>query len=143
MYSFLIDDKGHTSEKHRAKGIKRGASGEIRHQQYPDQLQRPAENYLPNHRKGARSTRSTRLRLVKILGLPSKNTSVIDVIFTLIVFLVYLFDLRRRSVDCALSTTSASRSPTALPQWPKDTTPFHREWSKTHRQGDRTEPHVS
>ena len=33
MYSFLIDDKGHTTEKHRAKGIKRGASLEIRHQQ--------------------------------------------------------------------------------------------------------------
>ena len=52
MYSFLIDDKGHTTEKHRAKGIKRGASREIRHQQYLDQLQRPAENLLPNHRIG-------------------------------------------------------------------------------------------
>ena len=53
MYSFLIDDKGHTTEKHRANGIKRGASREIRHQQYVDQLQRPAENFLPNHRIGS------------------------------------------------------------------------------------------
>ena len=53
MYSFLIEDQGHTTEKHRAKGIKRGTSREIRHQQYLDQLQRPAENYLPNHRIGS------------------------------------------------------------------------------------------
>ena len=53
MYSFLIDDKGRTVEKHRAKGLKRGASREIRHQQYIDQLQRPAENYFPNHRIGS------------------------------------------------------------------------------------------
>ena len=53
MYSFLIDDKGHTTEKHRAKGIKRGASREIRHQEYVDQLQRPVENFLPNDRIGS------------------------------------------------------------------------------------------
>ena len=53
MYSFLIDDKVRTTEKHRAKEIKRGATREIRHQQYLDQLQRPAENYLPNHRIGS------------------------------------------------------------------------------------------
>ena len=43
MYSFLIDDKGNTTEKIRAKEIKRGASPEILHQQYVDQLQRHAE----------------------------------------------------------------------------------------------------
>ena len=53
MYSFLIDNNGHTTEKHRAKGIKRGAPREIRHQQYLDQLQRPAENSLPNHPIGS------------------------------------------------------------------------------------------
>ena len=49
MYSFLIDDKGQKTEKHRAKGIMRGVSRVIRHQQYVDQLQRIVEKYLPNH----------------------------------------------------------------------------------------------
>ena len=53
MYSVLIDDKGSRTEKHTAKGIKSGASPEIRQQQYVDQLQRPAGNYLPNHRIGS------------------------------------------------------------------------------------------
>ena len=53
MYSFLIDDKGHSVEKHKEKVIKRGASREMRHQQYLDQLQRPAENYIPYHRIGS------------------------------------------------------------------------------------------
>ena len=43
MYSFLIDYMGHTSGKHRAKAITRGASQEILHQHYVDQLQRTAE----------------------------------------------------------------------------------------------------
>ena len=33
MYSFLIEDKGHTNEEHLEMEIKRGASREIRHQQ--------------------------------------------------------------------------------------------------------------
>ena len=53
MYSFRIDGKGNTTEKLRAKGIKRGASREIRHQQYIKELQPPAENKLPNHRIGS------------------------------------------------------------------------------------------
>ena len=52
MYSYFIADKGHTTEQHRTKGIKSGASLEIRHQPYVDLLQRPAENYLPNNRIG-------------------------------------------------------------------------------------------
>ena len=44
MYSFLIDDNGHTTEKLRVKGILMGATREIRHQQYVNQLQRHAEN---------------------------------------------------------------------------------------------------
>ena len=52
MYSFLIDDKGRTTEKHRAKGIKRGAAREIHHQHYLGQLQKPVENYFANHRIG-------------------------------------------------------------------------------------------
>ena len=52
LYSFLIIDKGLTTEKQRAKGIKSRASPQIR-QQYIDQLQRLAENYLPNHRIGS------------------------------------------------------------------------------------------
>ena len=42
-----------TTEKHRAKMIMRGASREIRQQQYVDKLQRPPENVLPNHRIGS------------------------------------------------------------------------------------------
>ena len=52
MYSFLIDGKDKPVEKHRAKGIKRGAAREIRHENYKEQLNRPAENYLANHRIG-------------------------------------------------------------------------------------------
>ena len=43
MSSFLIDDKCHTTEKHQAKGMKRGASRDIRQQQDREQLQRPSE----------------------------------------------------------------------------------------------------
>ena len=52
MYSFLIEGKDKPVEKHRAKGIKRGAAKEIRHESYKEQLDRPAENYLANHRIG-------------------------------------------------------------------------------------------
>ena len=52
MYSFLIEGKEKPVEKHRAKGIKRGAAREIRHENYKEQLDRPAENYFANHRIG-------------------------------------------------------------------------------------------
>ena len=52
MYSFLLDDKGEETEKHRAKGINRGASRELRHKNYKEQLNEPVENYLKNTRIG-------------------------------------------------------------------------------------------
>ena len=54
MYSFLLEGKGQPVEKHRAKGIKRGAARELRHEHYKEQLNRPAENYFPNHRIGSK-----------------------------------------------------------------------------------------
>ena len=50
MYSFLRDDKSHTLEMPRTKGIKRGVSREIRHDYYIDKMQRAAETYLPKDR---------------------------------------------------------------------------------------------
>ena len=52
MYSFLLEEKGQECEKHRAKGINRGASKELRHANYKQQLNQPAENYLINTRIG-------------------------------------------------------------------------------------------
>ena len=52
MYSFLIDNEDHPVEKHRAKGINRGASKQLRHALYKAQLTAPVENYLPNQRIG-------------------------------------------------------------------------------------------
>ena len=52
MYSFLIDNDDHPVEKHRAKGINRGASKQLRHALYKAQLTAPVENYLPNQRIG-------------------------------------------------------------------------------------------
>ena len=52
MYSFLIEGAGKPVEKHRAKGIKRGAARDITHLNYLKQLEEPAENYFSNHRIG-------------------------------------------------------------------------------------------
>ena len=54
MYSFLIGGGEQVVEKHRAKGINRGASKSIRHEHYKAQLEQPVENYLLNHRIGNR-----------------------------------------------------------------------------------------
>ena len=54
MYSFLIGGGEQVVEKHRAKGINRGASKAIRHAHYKAQLEQPIENYLLNHRIGNR-----------------------------------------------------------------------------------------
>ena len=43
-----IDDKAYITEKHRAKGIKRGGSREILQKQDLEQMPRHSENYLPN-----------------------------------------------------------------------------------------------
>ena len=50
MYSFLIEESGHEIEKHRAKGINKAASRNLKHESYKQQLGAPVENYLPNHR---------------------------------------------------------------------------------------------
>ena len=52
MYSFLIEGAEKPVEKHRAKGIKRGAARDITHLNYLKQLEEPAENYFSNHRIG-------------------------------------------------------------------------------------------
>ena len=54
MYSFLVEGEAHVEEKHRAKGICRGVSKELRHAQYKAQLSLPAENYLANQRIGCK-----------------------------------------------------------------------------------------
>ena len=70
MYSFLIEGKDKPVEKHRAKGIKRGAAREIRHEHYKEQLDRPAENYLANHRIG---TKLHRLYTIEVREWNSKE----------------------------------------------------------------------
>ena len=88
----------------------------------------------------ARSLRSTRLCLVKILVQTSKNISAIVFLITLKFFPCLFIFFRRRSVGCALSTTSASCWPTAFTHWPIGTAPFQREWSMTLLQAQRKEP---
>ena len=55
MYSFILlhelPNKGvNPVEKHRSKGICRAAARRLRHKDFLEQLQRPAENYLVNRR---------------------------------------------------------------------------------------------
>ena len=50
MYSFLVDEDAKEVEKHRAKGINKGASRTLRQEQYKAQLGTPLENFIPNHR---------------------------------------------------------------------------------------------
>ena len=52
MYSFYTTEN--PDGVHRAKGITRGASKTLRHQDYVDQLEQPHEKYLPNRRIGHR-----------------------------------------------------------------------------------------
>ena len=66
MYSFLIDDKGHTTEKHRAKGIKRGASREIRTNSTWITCSALRRTTCRPPESAARSTRSTPFRFVEI-----------------------------------------------------------------------------
>ena len=54
MYSFIVESEGQEIEKHRAKGIQRAVSKNLRHQQYKDQLHHPVENYHPNQRIGSK-----------------------------------------------------------------------------------------
>ena len=50
MYSFLFEENGQEKERHRAKGINKAASRNLRHEQFKAQLSTPVENFLPNHR---------------------------------------------------------------------------------------------
>ena len=74
MYSFIIfysDQR--EEEKHRAKGIQRAVSKELRHQMYKDQLQRPVENYFPNQRIGSKLHQLYSIEVVN-LECSSKNS---------------------------------------------------------------------
>ena len=52
MYSYLVYEEGTEIEKHRAKGINRAASKELKHAEYKSQLTVPSENTQINNRIG-------------------------------------------------------------------------------------------
>ena len=54
MYSMLIQHGEEEIEKHRAKGINKTATQQLRHEQYKSQLETPLENYIQHHRIGNR-----------------------------------------------------------------------------------------
>ena len=58
MYSFLTlkstAEQEEIKDKHRAKGIDRVASAQLRHADFKKQLEEPVENYLVNRRIGAK-----------------------------------------------------------------------------------------
>ena len=58
MYSFLTmkstAEHEDIKDKHRAKGIDRVASAQLRHEDFKNQLVHPVENYLVNRRIGAK-----------------------------------------------------------------------------------------
>ena len=50
MYSFTVHGEVDHNEHQRAKGISKATKKNLRHQDYLNQLQTPAENRLPNRR---------------------------------------------------------------------------------------------
>ena len=50
MYSYIVHEDPKPESHHRAKGISKATSKNLRHQDYLDQLHLPTENRLPNRR---------------------------------------------------------------------------------------------
>ena len=105
IYYFLFDDNGHTTEKHRAKGIIRDASSEIRQQDNVDQLQRNLVNYLPNHRIARTLQQMYTIEIGRNSCSTFQNISLIDFLLILIFCSLSLY-FRTRSVGCARSATT-------------------------------------
>ena len=95
MYAFKIvkvkpDGQLEYSEKHRAKGIQKARSADLRHDDYLKQLQSPEENYVVNRRLGS--------KLHRIYGIEVSVTS-FSFFPLLLCFTAYLFDGALFSLD--------------------------------------------
>ena len=109
-----------------------GASGEIRHDENLEQLQLPAQNYRPNNGNGNRLIRSTRMRLVQILGQPLKNISGIELFITCLFILEQkrgLWSFNDKPFLVAEGVLTLAYGHHAIQQ----------DWSITRREADRSE----
>ena len=81
MYSFQMVKIGAEEdaipeyhEKHRAKGIERGAAAKLRHDEYKKQLDTPTENYLINRRIGAKLHKIYSIEVCRLIFFPPTHS---------------------------------------------------------------------